>query len=60
MKKLISWVIDFIFCVAIVWFAMFLFFFTGNYRIVGMTVTGVVLIVICITSKENINDDFYE
>lgn len=60
MKKLISLLLDFIFYGAVVWFGLFLFFFTGSYRIVGITITGVILIIGCITEKENINDDFYE
>lgn len=51
MEKIIGFLLETIYCFAIVWFMFFLFFFTGNYRLAGCFITGLILLIFCITEK---------
>lgn len=61
MKTLVTWLLDIIFCGSIIWFMMFLFFFTGSIKITGLAVTGVICLAFCIAdSGKNVDDSFYK
>lgn len=51
MKTFFNLVGEIVLCIALVWFMMFLFFFSGKLKVLGMIITGIILLVACLTEK---------